>query len=1520
MRVFNKIFSIILSVIMILSLIPLTASAEEYSGTCGENLTWTLDDSGTLTISGTGDMANYYYSSAPWCSSLTTIKTVVVGDNVTSIGNYAFCNCTGLTSITIPDSVTSIGDYAFYNCTGLTSITIPDSVISIGDYAFYNCSGLTSITIPDSVTIIGDAAFSRCKSLTSINIPNGVSRINNNLFSDCLNLTSITIPDSVTIIGISAFQECGKLASINIPNSVTKIDSYAFYSCTSLTSLTIPDSVTRIDGSAFEFCSALTSITIPDSVTRIGGSAFEETKYYKDINNWVSGTLYIGNHLIDVDVSKTGAYEIKPGTKCIADYAFWDCKYITSVIIPDGLTVIGNSVFRGCDNLTSVLIPNSVTSIINSAFNGCLSLPLINIPDSVTSIGESAFYNCYKLTDVYYSGTEDDWAKIEIDASNEHLLNATFHYSEYYEEPVFDYLTYTLNSDGESYSITDCNTSASGELIIPSTYNDKPVTSISDLAFNGCSSLTTIVIPDSVTSIGVAAISYCSSLTSITIPDSVTSIGAGAFGSCEKLTSITIPNGVTSIGDFAFTGCSSLTTIVIPDSVTTIGAESFRNCWSLTSITIPDGVTSIGEGAFLNCQNLTNIAIPDSVQSVGILAFTDCSSLEFITIPNSVTSIGEGTFYNCTSLTDVYYGGSEADWANISIDSDNEALTSATIHFTEEPVPDCLTFALSEDGQSYSVTGCDTSVNGEIVIPSTYNGKPVTHIDETAFAYCLYLTSVTIPNSIVSIGYGAFKYCHSLQSITIPDSVVCISDDAFWDCKHLESVVIGSGVIDIGKYAFFSCMNLISLTIGENVETISENAFEYCKSLETINIPKSVLTIGAHAFSDCDNLVSFVVDESNPNFSSQDGVLYNKNKTTLIKFPTNKEVEDYTIADSVINLGDYAFYNCKNIEVLTIPNTVEQIGAYAFAYCKGLWRIVFGNGVKSVGDSAFAQCDMLNFVNISDMAAWCGISFADKEANPLNCSEDFYLNGETVEDLVIPDGVTSIGDYAFYGYKNLDTVEIPAGVTNIGEFAFGSCIGLISIVVPVSVTTIGDAAFSNCSSLSYIFYGGTDNHLYAVNIGRYNTAFTSGRIHYEATCHTYSSTWVVDLHPTCTKPGFKSYHCTVCNHKTNVVEIAPLGHEYDVGVVTKASSCEVNGVMTYTCKRDSCSDYYTEVIPATGHNYSEEWTIDVEVTCEENGSKSHHCSVCGDKADVTVIMATGHNYVVQSSDDIHTHTTTYKCSFCEDVKTETTSSVGCVECSFTITAIDANSYKLVSYIGAAEDVVIPAVHEGVAVTTIANSCFKGNTKITSVEISKGVTTIGSLAFMNCTSLQKVVIPASVTSIGTRAFYGFAGTIYCNNGSYAHEYAIANNIKYVLVDAPEQEDAIQETENTQIDYDNFIIRTSVQNSEDIAEFLGLSDNAVVVATASYIYGNLELYGTGTIITVFDGNEYVGDFTLVVAGDTNGDSVCDALDAMQVGLASNGHRTLDGAYAFAADSNADDIVDVNDYQSIVNKVVS
>ena len=520
---------------------------------------YTGDIAGWCGISGLGDLMSS--STTLYIGGNKVEGDLVIPDGVTSIGDYVFYGCSGLTSVVIPDSVTSIGYYAFYSCSGLTSVTIPDSVTSIGYDAFSGCSGLTSITIPDSVTSIGYAAFYRCTGLTSVTIGNGVTSIGGEAFYNCSGLTSVTIPDSVTSIGDSAFYKCSSLTSVQIGNSVTSIGESTFYGCSGLTSIIIPDSVTSIGHSAFSGCTGLVRATIGNRVMSIGGYAFSRC---------------IGLTSITI-----------PDSVTIIDYdAFNGCSGLTSITIPDGVTCIGSDAFQDCSGLTMVnWNATACTNGWHPIFTNCSKLTTVNIGDKVTTIQSSAFYGCDNIQNICITDISV-WCNISglsnlmgYGASNKQLY---------------------LNDE-----------------LVTSVTIPKGVTIISAYAFYNCSGLTSVSIPDSVTSIGDFAFRGCSGLTSITIPNSVTSIGNSAFYGCSGLTKILVANGNTkyhSAGNclietkskMLILGCES-SIIPTDESVTSIGEYAFYNCSGLTRITIGNNIRSIGSSAFSGCSGLTCI-------------------------------------------------------------------------------------------------------------------------------------------------------------------------------------------------------------------------------------------------------------------------------------------------------------------------------------------------------------------------------------------------------------------------------------------------------------------------------------------------------------------------------------------------------------------------------------------------------------------------------------------------------------------------------------------------------------------------------------------------------------------------------------------------------------------------------------------------------------------------------------------------------------------------------------------------
>ena len=649
---------------------------------------------------------------------------------------------------------------------------------------------------------------------------------------------------------------------------------------------------------------------------------------------------------------------------------------------------------------------------------------LIITPATCTTKGVEAHYHCacgkfFNKDKIEVS--EQQLLTLPVDG-NGHVLNTGESVCANCGTSLTVNLKYSLLNDN-TYSVS-LGTATDNNIIIPAIYDGKPVTSIGKIAFRE-SKLTSITIPNSVTAIGDSAFYNCTSLASVNFDDNskLETIGQDAFGDCKNLAQISIPNNVTAIGSSAFYNCSKLKSITIPDSVTSIGGSAFLYCTNLKSVTIGDGVTSIGYQAFyyctslervyitnlaawcnidfdyyeanplnhahalyLNSQLVTQLDIPQGVKEIKSYAFYMCTSLTTITIPNSVTAIGDYAFDDCSNLDSVDF-------------DDNSKIKTI--------------------GQSAFVS-CENLAS----INFGANCKAET-IGDDAFSGCTNLENIIIPDGAASIGSFAFYNCANLTSITIPASVTSIGDRAFSGCKKLTEVYIIDLAawcnIDFGDDAFNPISSplhnlyldnkpVTDLNIPQGVKEIKSYAFYRCKNITSITIPDSVTAIGDYVFNGCTKLSNITVGENNTAYSSQDGILYNKEKTQFIHIPILVG-GIVNIPDGITSIGDRAFYQSEISGInFGANNKLETIGREAFYECRNLEWISIPSSVTYIGHMAFRGCTRLMDIN-------------------------FGSNSK----------LETIGEMAFYECKNIRDITIPASVTTIYSFAFCGCTSLTSV-------------------------------------------------------------------------------------------------------------------------------------------------------------------------------------------------------------------------------------------------------------------------------------------------------------------------------------------------------------------------------------------------------------------------------------------------------------------------------------------
>ncbi|MCQ2469725.1 MAG: leucine-rich repeat domain-containing protein [Ruminococcus sp.] len=630
----------VLSILAMEHSVPVTSffdNSISLTANAGTTTIWDIDSNGVLTVSGIGEMEDYYKEgNFPWHSNRSEIKKVVVENGVTTLSRYAFTNCPNLESVSLPSSLTLISDSVFRNDKKLTQITIPSSVVQINQCAFMN-TGLTEIVVPDSVTEMEWAVFAECADLKKAVLPSKLTYIESSMFRDCPQLESVNVPASVTKIDYSAFENCSALTSIALPGVLKEI-SYNVFACSGLKSIDIPAGVTSIGDSAFYGCPLLESLKINSAQTAIGKSAFADCTKLTSLDvpegfNFAESAfagdtaienapftyqLYSGinwgyytTDKVYWKITSDGTLTISGNTRMregehTASYTYEWSPYrdiVKKIVIEEGIQSVAIRGFEDFENLETVELPSSVKKICRSAFSNCPNLKYINFPEGLTEIDGFAFYGVENLQ------------KIELPSTLTALGEASF----YCCRPV-------------------------KEIIIPSS-----VKVIPSNCFAGVNELENLVIPEGVEEIGFQAF-FCVGCTEIEIPDSVTIIDDNGFIDCPNLEVV------------HFSSSSKLTSI---------GSAAFSGCEKLKSFCIPDGVTVLRNSTFAECTNLSELELSKNLVTIQSNAFTFCNKLKKLHIPTSLKTIEKNVFYSTKNLNSIIYCGTKEQWDDIYIDENN---------------------------------------------------------------------------------------------------------------------------------------------------------------------------------------------------------------------------------------------------------------------------------------------------------------------------------------------------------------------------------------------------------------------------------------------------------------------------------------------------------------------------------------------------------------------------------------------------------------------------------------------------------------------------------------------------------------------------------------------------------------------------------------------------------------------------------------------------------------------------------
>lgn len=1077
---------------------------------------------------------------------------LLTSGDVALIDYYGDDTAIDLSSLELGGSIVNIGGEVFAN-SALEEIILPSSLVTIQNEAFYN-SKLKAVTIPESVTFIGRSAFADTPigSLIFAGVPQ-IKVVEQSAFENTSKLSAVILPSSIETLGRAVFKNSGIVSlSFGENSAITEISEEAF-AYTSITSLDLPNGIELIDHGAFKatkslksvsfgteeflvnsnafYQSGLETLVIPENMTYIGEyafvalfrlSAFEvdiDNPYYSEIDGLLVGSN--GKKLISVPAGKTGSLTLPECIEVIGFGAFEETQLSEVRFSPDAnILSLGYRAFYGAKNITSIHIPASVVAIDYYAFANCSNLETVTFAENsgLNGIYEGAFYGCGKLSNIVLP---DEIVEIS-DFAFYGCINIK-------RIPI---------SEGSElkgiYGYAMAYTGISGEFVLPETLTD-----IGEYAFLG-TKMTSVVIPDTNAwdlMIGIGAFEDCNNIEEMTIPFVGASFeslenswfgyifGAGGAEASsvyvpEKLKKITVSDGITEIGKKAFSYLSAVEEIILPHSIVLVREDAFLYTdarYTLTNdicgetdalgypeyviqngmfgkgfyghLKIADGIKKIDTGAFKGFESITGITFGDDVEEIAWSAFEDCTALKDINFGKSVRSIGHGAFWGCTGIKELVLPDSLTelnDWGFYDCENIESLYIGSALSSFSFSGDKLVNIVISEDNPYFCVIDgivYDKPVSEIIFVPRTLTGKLIIPEGVTEIAFQQFrerdITEVVLPDSLTVIGEQAFFGCRGLIRVTLGRGLERIENDAFTDGGMLYEIYNNSSLtLDLGNYETHGGIaynaKLIVNADGTKNYRDSASGFEIFKTADGFMFTRESGEYYLISYTGNDRVI-ILPEAVNGNEYSVRTIVSNAEEIRIsngvkeFKFGSVHRMlnlKRFSLSDDNLRFSviDGVLYNFECTEILivpfgiegtvTVPGTVRYIKSEEFSRCASLVEVILGDGVESIGSGAFSECKALKRVELPNTVNDFGIS-------------GVFSNCQSLEEIYLPDNIENIGGYTFYGCTSLKEVHLPKGLREINDAAFYECTSLTEVKIPEGIVNISNMAFPENTTLIF---------------------------------------------------------------------------------------------------------------------------------------------------------------------------------------------------------------------------------------------------------------------------------------------------------------------------------------------------------------------------------------------------------------------------------------------------------------------